>query len=91
MDPYRCAVWSIELQVRRDERQDFKVKFEVEPGFMHTLKEPRYFVLRFAESDPEYAEGYRYEIQFLNTGGEGGATLMFREHVNSEGLSVAPF
>ena len=45
------------------------VRFYEEPGFRHTRKEPRYFVLRLGEADAEYFEGYRFEIQFLDSDG----------------------
>ena len=53
------------------------MKFTKEPGFKHTVVEPRYFVLRLDETEPEYAAGYRFAIQFLNNRGEGGAELLF--------------
>lgn len=56
-----------------------KMKFEEQPGFQHTQTEPRYFVSRFGESDREYVEGYRYEIQFLDEKGQAGAVLMLEE------------
>ena len=44
------------------------MKFTKEPGFKHTVVEPRYFVLRLDETEPEYAAGYRFAIRFLNNG-----------------------
>ena len=55
------------------------MKITVEPGFIHTRKEPRYFVLSLDESDPSYLEGFRYEVQLLNDDGEGAAVVLLTE------------
>jgi hypothetical protein len=65
------------------------MRFEIEPGFVHTRTEPRYFVLCLDESDNGYSEGFRYEVQLLNDGGEGGGVFQFSD-ADSE-ISVPGF
>jgi hypothetical protein len=55
------------------------MKLAQEPGFEHTKTEPRYFVLCYDESDPEYREGFRYEIQLLNDDGEAGGVIQLSD------------
>jgi hypothetical protein len=53
------------------------MRFTVEAGFEHARVEPRYFVRSLGACDDGYAHGYRWEVQFLNPDGQGGATLQF--------------
>ncbi|GEM_PF-2045983 len=52
--------------------------FHIDPQFRHKQTEPRYFVRPLHETDTRFADGYRYQIQFLNECEQGEAIVEFR-------------
>jgi hypothetical protein len=55
------------------------VKFQAKERFVHTLREPRFFVVRLAPGRKEYENGYGFEVQLLDEAGRAGAVLYFLE------------
>jgi len=54
-------------------------------------KQKKYFVVRLSEQDPEWAEGYRYEIQILDSQGRGAMAGYLKdgdEVLEIEGRSI---
>jgi hypothetical protein len=63
----------------------------VELGFVHRSFEPRFFVCTLDDRDPSYARGNRWQIQFLNDAGQGGANLDFGPFDNEDLFKSLPF
>ncbi len=47
----------------------------IRDGFQHRTEEPRFFVRSIAQGEPEWTEGYQWEIQFLDQDGCSGYEL----------------
>jgi hypothetical protein len=52
--------------------------FDFVPNFKLQGEEPRYFVRSLDEKDGRFAEGYRFQIQFLSEAEQGEACIEFR-------------
>lgn len=53
------------------------MEFHVEPGFVHSAMEPRFFVRSLKPNDDGWKCGYRWQIQLLNDCDEGAAYIDF--------------
>ena len=51
----------------------------IRDGFQHRDEEPRFFVRTLGSNEPKWAEGYRWEIQFLNQRGCRGYEILLSD------------
>jgi hypothetical protein len=51
----------------------------IRDGFQHRAEEPRFFVRTVGQDEPDWTEGYRSEIQFLDQNGCSGYELFLMD------------